>query len=103
MTLHIALAAGVLAAAVLLVVFSPSRLVAGIAVLAAGFELAMALGLLRFHVASIPLGLVFPLGIAVPGVLAWLRATTKPAVSLSAIVAFVGVLQVVIYLTSHPA
>jgi hypothetical protein len=36
-------------------------------------------------------------------VLAWLRATTKPAVSLSAIVAFVGVLQVVIYLTSHPA
>jgi len=102
MTLQIAIATGVLAAAILLLVFSPSRLVPAIAVLAAGSELAMALGLVRVHVTNVPLGLVFPLGLAVPGLIAWWRSTTKAAVSTAAIVAFVGVLQTSMYLTSHP-
>jgi len=101
MTLHVAIASGALVAAVLLLVFSTSRLLAGIAVAAAALEVALAFGLIRVQVASIPLGLVFPLGLAVPGLLAWLRAGTKPAVTASAVVAFIGIVQVAIYLTSH--
>ncbi|MFO0582977.1 MAG: hypothetical protein U0229_11950 [Anaeromyxobacter sp.] len=101
MTLQIAMAAGVLLAALVLLLVSPSRVVPGIAALAAASELAMALGLVRVHITNVPLGLVFPLGLAVPGLLAWFRSTTKAAVSAAAVVAFVGVLQTAMYLTSH--
>jgi hypothetical protein len=103
MTLHVVLAVGALVAAVLLLVFSASRTLAGIAVVSAALEVAMAFGLIRVHVAGVPLGLVFGLGLAVPGALAWLRAAAKPAASASAIVAFVGIVQVLMYLTSRPA
>ena len=101
MTLQIAMAAGVLLAALVLLLVSPSRVVPGIAALAAAGELAMALGLVRVHITNGPHGLVFPLGLAVPGLLAWFRSTTKAAVSAAAVVAFVGVLQTAMYLTSH--
>ncbi|MFT3914444.1 MAG: hypothetical protein QM704_10095 [Anaeromyxobacteraceae bacterium] len=101
MTLQIGMAAGVLLAALVLLLVSPSRVVPGIAALAAASELAMALGLVRVHVTNVPLGLVFPLGLALPGLLAWFRSTTKAAVSAAAVVAFVGVLQTAMYLTSH--
>ncbi len=101
MTLQIAMAAGVLLAALVLLLVSPSRVVPGIAALAAASELAMALGLVRVHVTNVPLGLVFPLGLALPGLVAWYRSTTKAAVSAAAVVAFVGVLQTAMYLTSH--
>ena len=101
MTLHLLIAWGGLIASILLLVFSTARLLGGIATVAAALELAMAYGYMRLNVASIPLGLVFPLALAVPGVLAWLRASTKPAQSAAAIVSFVGVVQLLSYLGSH--
>jgi hypothetical protein len=105
MSLHIALATGALLAALVLMLTSGSRALAGLAVAAAALELATATGVLqltRLHAAQVPLGLVLPILLAVPGLLAWLRATSRPAVSAAAIVAFVGTTQVVLYLTSHP-
>jgi hypothetical protein len=94
MTLHVALAVSALAASALLFFASVARPLAVVALVASGLEVAMALGLLRLHVAGIPLGLVLALALAIPGVFAWLRAASKTAVSAAAIVAFAGLLQV---------
>ena len=102
MTLHLLIAWGALIASVLLLFFSTTRLLGGIATAAALLELAMAYGYIRVNLASIPLGLVFPLLLVVPGVLAWLRAGSKPAVSASAIVSFAGLVQLLSYFSSHP-
>ena len=101
MTLHVALATGALLAALVLALTAPSKALAFVAVVASAVELAMATGVLQLHVASVSLGLILPVLVAVPGVLAWLRAGTKPAVSASAIVAFVGALQLVLHVSSH--
>ena len=95
--MHSALAWSALAASLVLFFGSPGKLLAGIALLASGLEVLMALGILHVAVARLPLGLVLGLGIALPGVIAWFRATPKPAVSAAAIVTFVGVLQVIVY------
>ncbi len=94
MTLHVALAVAALVAAVSLFLSAQSRAISTIALVAAGLEVAMAFGVLRLSVAGVPLGLVLGLGLAVPGVLAWLRASAKTAVSAAAIVSLAGVLQV---------
>ena len=67
---------------------------AAIALVASGIEVAMALGLLHLSVAHLPLGILLGLALAVPGVLAWLRSSAKPATSAAVIVAFVGAIQV---------
>jgi uncharacterized protein YybS (DUF2232 family) len=94
MTLHVALAVSALLAAVALFLSAQSRTLATIALVAGALEVAMAFGVLRLSVAGVPLGLVLGLGLAVPGILAWLRVSAKTAVSAAAIVAFTGVLQV---------
>ena len=94
MNLHATLAFSALAAALLLLAFSAQRALALVATLAAGIEVAMALGLVRLGVHGVPLALVLGLGLAIPGVVAWLRAAGKPAISAAAIVAFVGLVQV---------
>jgi hypothetical protein len=96
MTLHVALAVAALAASAVLLFSTVGRPLAVVAVIASGLEVAMALGALRLHVAGLPLGLVLGLALAVPGLLAWLRAASKPAVSAAAVVALAGVLQVVV-------
>ena len=94
MSLHLVLAVAALAASVVLLLSSQSRTFAVIAALASGLEVTMALGLLHLSVAGVPLTIVLGLALAVPGVLAWLRASAKTTVSAAAIVAFVGVVQV---------
>jgi hypothetical protein len=94
MALHVALAVAALTASVILFFAGAARALAVIALLASGLEVAMAFGMLRLHVAGLPLGLVLGLALALPGVVAWFRATSKPAVSAAAIVALAGVLQV---------
>jgi hypothetical protein len=94
MTLHVALAVSALAASAVLFFSTVGRVLAVLGLAASGLEVAMALGALRFHVAGIPLGLVLGLALAVPGLLAWLRAASKPAVSAASILALAGVLQV---------
>ncbi len=95
MTLHFALAVAAFAAAILLAFGPAQRLLAAIALLAGGVEVAMSMGYLRLSVAGIPLGLVLGLSLAVPGLLLWLRVSSKPAVSAATVVALVGVLQVI--------
>ncbi len=94
MSFHLALAVAALAASIWLLVSSHARTLAMIAIVASGLEVAMALGLLRLSVAGVPLRIVLGLALAIPGLLAWLRASAKSAVSAAALVAFVGVLQV---------
>jgi len=98
MTVHTALAIAALAGSIALVLGSASRALAIVALIASGLEVAMALGLIRVSVAGVPLSLVLGLGLAVPGLLAWLRASAKSAVSAATVVAFVGILQVVLAL-----
>jgi hypothetical protein len=93
MTLHVALAVSALAASAILVFSKVARPLALVALVAGALEVAMAFGLLRLHVTNAPLGLVLGLAVAIPGVLAWLRASAKPAVSAAAIVTFTGALQ----------
>lgn len=101
MTLHLALAVSALAAALLLLAFSAQRALAIVAALAAGIQVAMALGLLRLGVTGLPLGLVLGLAVGVPGLVAWLRATAKPAISAAAVVAFVGFVQVAVHVVAR--
>ncbi|HET7826468.1 MAG TPA: hypothetical protein VFK90_14125 [Anaeromyxobacter sp.] len=94
MTLHVTLAVAALVAAGSLFLSASSRALATIALVAAGLEVAMAFGMIRLAVAGVPLGLVLGLALAVPGALAWLRASAKAAISAAAIVSLAGVLQV---------
>jgi len=96
MTLHLALAVSALIAALLLLTYSSQRGLAIVAALAAAAEVAMSLGYLRLGVSGVPLGLVLGLALAVPGVLAWMRASAKPAISAAAIVAFAGLVQLAV-------
>jgi hypothetical protein len=95
MTLHVALAVSALAAATVLLFPPATRSLAALAAVASGLEVAMAFGAIRFHAVGVPLGLVLGLALALPGIVAWVRAASKPAVSAAAIVTFAGVLQVV--------
>lgn len=101
MTLHVALAVSALAASAALFLAGHSRALAAIALLASGLEVAMAFGVLRLSVAGLPLGLALGLALAVPGLLAWLRASAKSAVSAAAIVSFAGALQIFVALNGR--
>jgi hypothetical protein len=101
MTLHIALAVAALAASVVLLFSTVGRALALAGLVASGLEVAMALGALRLHVAGVPLGLVLGLALAIPGLIAWLRAASKPAISAAAILALVGCLQVTLAVHSR--
>jgi len=94
MTLHVALAVAALAASAALFLSKQSRTLAAVALAASALEVAMAFRVLRLGLAGVPLGLVLGLALAIPGVLAWLRASAKTAISAAAVVALVGVLQV---------
>jgi hypothetical protein len=96
MTLHVALAVAALAASLVLLFSAVSRPLAVVALVASGLEVAMALGALHLRLAGVPLALVLGLALAIPGLLAWLRASSKAAVSMATILALVGVLQVVL-------
>jgi hypothetical protein len=98
MSLYTALALSAFGFSVVLLLASASRTLPAIALVASGVEALMALGYLRLGVAGMPLGLALGLALAIPGLLAWFRATGKAAIAAASIVAFVGVLQVVLFL-----
>ncbi len=101
MSLHTALAVSALAGSLYLVFGTSARVVAVIALVASAVEVAMAFGWLHLALAGIPLGLVLALTLAIPGVIAWLRAGGKQTVTAASVVAFVGVLQVAVILLAH--
>jgi hypothetical protein len=98
MNVHTVLAIAALVASILLLLGPASRAAAIVALVASAVEVARALGLVRVSVAGVPLSLVLGLGLAVPGVLLWLRASAKTPVSAATVVALVGILQVVLAL-----
>jgi hypothetical protein len=93
MPLHTALAAAALLASAYLFFSASSRLLAGLAVLAAGLELALALGWLRVAVHGATLALGLGLGLALPGLALWWRASGKGPLSAASVLAFIGLLQ----------
>jgi hypothetical protein len=93
MTLHTALAFSTVVAAASLLVSSPARLLPGLALLAGAAELSLALGWLRLAVHGPTLSLGLGLAIALPALALWWRASGKAALSASAILAFIGLLQ----------
>jgi hypothetical protein len=98
MNLHTALALSAFGFSVVLLLTSASRALPAIALIASGLEALMALGYVRVGVAGVPLGLALGLGLAIPGLLAWFRASGKAAIASASIVAFIGVLQVLLFL-----
>lgn len=94
MSIHLALAVAGLAASILLVVGGATRILGTVALAASGVEVAMAFGLLHFSVAGLPLGLVLGLCLAVPGLLAWLRTSSKTGITAATVTSLVGLLQV---------
>ncbi len=95
MTTHVDLAIAALAGSALLLFTSQGRVLPAIALVASGLEVVQVLGWLRVDVAGVNLGLVLALLLAVPGLIAWFRAAGKPAITAAAIVAFVGLVQIV--------
>jgi hypothetical protein len=101
MTLHVALAVSALAASAALYLSKQSRFLAVVALAASALEVAMAFGALRLALPGVQLGLGLGLALAIPGLLAWLRASAKLAVSAAAVIAFAGALQVFVALNGR--
>jgi hypothetical protein len=93
MTLHTALALSALVAAGWLFVASPSRLLPGVALLAAGVEVALAQGWLRLALHGPTLALGLGAAIALPAVVLWWRAGGKGPLTAASVLAFIGLLQ----------
>src|SRR5512147_2319374 len=95
MNLIAALALSALVASAALFLTGPSRVLATIALVASALAVAIDLRMMHVAIGHVPLRLVIGLALAIPGVLAWLRASAKTATTAAAILAFVGGLQVV--------
>jgi len=93
MTLHAALAVSAVLAAAWLFFASPARALAGVALLAAGAEVALAQGWLRLAWHGPTLMLALAAAIAVPGAVLWWRAGGKGPLTAASILAFIGLLQ----------
>jgi len=93
MALHTALALSTVLAAGYLFLWSGSRLLAGLPLLAGAVELAMALGWLRLAVPGATLSLALGLAIGVPALVIWWRGGGKGALSAAAVLSFIGLLQ----------
>jgi hypothetical protein len=92
------LALAALAAAIILVTSSSARLAAIVAVVAAGIDVLIRLGVVHFGISGVSLGLVIGLALAVPGVISWMRVASKTAVTAATVVTLVGLMRVVVAL-----
>ena len=86
-----------LAASLLLLFRSAERVPAVIAVIASGIQALIALRLVTFHGPPY-LGTLLAAALAVAGVWAWSRAGSKPAVTAATVVAFIGLVQLLLAL-----
>ncbi|HTE54897.1 MAG TPA: hypothetical protein VK698_28785 [Kofleriaceae bacterium] len=88
---------GALAASLLLLFRSGERIPAIIAVVAAGVETLIALHLVSFHGPPY-LGTVLAAALTIAGAWAWSRVGSKPAVTAATLVAFIGLVQLLVAL-----
>lgn len=86
-----------LAASLLLLFRSAERVPAVIAVIASGIQALIALRLVTFH-GPPHLGTLLAAALAASGAWAWSRAGSKPAVTAATVVAFIGVVQLLLAL-----
>jgi hypothetical protein len=94
MTIQVYLAVAALAASALLFFTAQGRALPAFALVASALEVVLVMGWIHVNVAGVSLGLVLGLLLAVPGLLAWFRASGKPAITAASIVTLVGALQV---------
>ena len=94
MTLHTALALSAVLSAAWLFFAAGARALPLVAMLAAGLEVALAQGWVRLALHGPTLSLALGAAIALPGVALWWRAGGKGPLTASAILAFIGLLQV---------
>jgi hypothetical protein len=92
MSLHTGLAIAALCAAVYLLTH-PARLYPALAALAAGLQVAMALGIATFGIKGVSLALVFGAVLAVTGGIMFAKTTAKLHVGASTVLVFVGAIQ----------
>lgn len=86
-----------LAASLLLLFRSAERVPAVIAVIASGIQALIALRLVTFH-GPPHLGTLLAAALAGAGAWAWSRAGSRPAVTAATVVAFIGVVQLLVAL-----
>ena len=82
-----------LAASVVTLVLNTSRVAPLVAVAASGVEVLLRFGIVGISTRGVAVGLVLAAVLAVAGVLAWLRASGKTAVSAATIVVLVAGVQ----------
>jgi hypothetical protein len=98
MPLHTALALSAIAAAAFLLFASGTRALALVAFAAAGLEVALSQGWVRLALHGPTLSLALGGAIAVPALVLWWRAGGKGALTAASVLAFIGLLQVVLAL-----
>ena len=74
--------------------FASQRLVAVVALVVSGVEVAMHLGVLRMYSGRFSLGTVLGVALVVCGAILWVSAGRKVAVSAATVIALVGLAQV---------
>jgi len=102
MTLHAALPLAALFAAAYLFFTAGSRLLSGVALAAAGAEVALSHGWIRLAIPGHTLSLALGAAIAVPAVALWWRAGGKGPLTGASVLAFIGLLQTGLALLARP-
>lgn len=82
-----------LVSSIVLLLQKEERTIPVIAVLASGIEALLAFGLMSLSLAKFRVDVVLPAVLAVAGVIAWTRASTKHTITASALIAAVGAVQ----------
>lgn len=82
-----------LVSSIVLLLQKEERTIPIVAVLASGIEALLAFGLMSLSLAKFRVDVVLPAVLAVAGVIAWTRASTKHTITASALIAAVGAVQ----------
>lgn len=82
-----------LVSSIVLLLQKTERTVPVVAVLASGIEALLAFGLMSLSLAKFRVDVILPAVLAVCGVIAWARASTKHTITASTLVAAVGAIQ----------
>ncbi len=82
-----------LVSSIVLLLEKSERTISLIAVIASGVETLLAFGLMSLSLAKFRIDVILPALLAVSGVVAWARSSTKHAITAAALVTVVGALQ----------
>jgi hypothetical protein len=100
-SVNLPLALAALGASAVLFFSAVARPLAVVALVTSAVELAMATGILQLNAPHLPFRLALALALLIPGLLSWLRSSSKPAVSAATVLSLVGILQVVAWASTR--